>query len=66
MGFSRPVWVLVAASYGLLVLGLFYFIASLCMNMNEFQFGKEKKEPDEVSGIYTFFLRILIRKNILS
>ena len=42
-GSVAPVWVLVAAFYGLLVLGLFCFAAILCMNigilfMNEFQF----------------------------
>ena len=46
--YVTPVWVLVAAFYGLLVLGLFRLVANFCMNIdilciNEFQFGKKKK-----------------------
>ena len=42
-------WVLVAASYGFLVLGLFRLVANFCMNIdilciNEFQFGKKKRD----------------------
>ncbi|KAF8068473.1 hypothetical protein N665_1149s0010 [Sinapis alba] len=53
-----PVWVLVAASCGLLVLGLFRCAVSLCMNicisiMNEFQFGKKKKLNSNVLLYFT-------------
>ena len=44
---SLLVWVLFAASYGLLGLGLFVFAASFCKDidisiMNVFQFGEKK------------------------